>query len=483
MALSTDDTQAGKFLHNTMTEAVNGVNINNRRRIFNFGERIAELSPQESPFYVYLSKVAKKPTDDPVFKFLEQRHQWQRRYGILVDFITYDNPSGQGKTKLATAWVVSPYDKYGRKLYEDGATLSTTGTNCDLAPGYFLAGQQVAIKNTSGDICNYTITEVTPGNKPANSYGDSNAGTFANIACVKLDLELYSYDATKDGVTFAIPTSSNPTAQTYVNIVGSAFYEGSGAPNSWHDELYDREGYCQIFKTAIELHSGTSEATRYRGVTNEYMRQWAEKLKEHKMDLEQAHLFQYGGVYADSAGKSKRYTWGILPYTEQYGKVYNFSYGGTTHDSFTDAMQDYFAPESGNSGRKLVLASRKIINWMNKLGEGGFLRNTAGSAAYNLDIDKIQGKFGHKIMQVNTIFGELNFVQEPLLRNGYEDYAICVDLNNVALRPLVGNGKNRDTFIKTNIQNNDVDGRQDLITTETGLEISLPETHAILKFS
>ena len=44
--------------------------INDTRRLYNFGDRVAELAPQQSPFFVYLSKVAKKPTDDPVFKFL-----------------------------------------------------------------------------------------------------------------------------------------------------------------------------------------------------------------------------------------------------------------------------------------------------------------------------------------------------------------------------------------------------------------------------
>ena len=60
---------------------------------------------------------------------------------------------------------------------------------------------------------------------------------------------------------------------------------------------------------------------------------------------------------------------------------------------------------------------------------------------------------------------------------------MAVDLSNVAYRPLVGNGISRDTFIKTNVQDNDTDGRQDMITTEAGLEISLPETHAIMKWS
>lgn len=477
MATSNVDTT---FQSYTLTDGVNGVSIDNRRRIYNFGERIAELSPMESPFYVYLSKVAKKPTDDPIFKFLEQRHQWQRRYGILVG---YANDSGTW-----TLNVISPYDKYGREIYTKGADLVKSGSaqNCDLLPQYFLVGQQLSIRNTAGTMCNFTVTAVEAAavgaSKPASNYfGASTAATVTTLTC-----EGYT-NAANDvytGSAFAVPTvGGDLSAQTYVEIVGSAFAEGSGAPTSWHDELYDREGYCQIFKTAIEMHSGTSESTRYRGVANEYLRQWTEKLKEHKIDLEKAHLFQRGGVVTDGNGDNKRYTWGILPYTEAYGKVYNFSYGGTNHDSFTDAMEDFFAPESGNSGRKLVLASRKVINWMNKLGEGGFIRNTVGSSAFTMDIDNIKGKFGHKIMQVGTIFGELNFVQEPLLRNGYEDYAICIDLNNVALRPLAGNGKSRDTFIKTNIQLAETDGRRDLITTETGLEISLPETHAILKWS
>jgi hypothetical protein len=37
-----------------------GITINDTRRKFNFGERVAELAPQQSPFFVYLSKVAKK---------------------------------------------------------------------------------------------------------------------------------------------------------------------------------------------------------------------------------------------------------------------------------------------------------------------------------------------------------------------------------------------------------------------------------------
>jgi hypothetical protein len=205
---------------------------------------------------------------------------------------------------------------------------------------------------------------------------------------------------------------------------------------------------------------------------------------EHKMDIEQAMLFGVGSSSAEAVATAPtRYSWGIVPYTESYGKIYNMTYSSSGYDAFLDAMEDFFAPESGNSGNKLVLASRKVITYLNKLGNGSFLNNSVGSSQYRLDVQSIPGAFGHTVTMVNTIFGNLHFVQEPLLRGPWENYCVAVDMKNVAYRPLAGNGVSRDTFIETNVQDNGVDGRQDQIITEAGLEISVPETHAILKFS
>ena len=45
------------------------------RRRHNFGDRVYKLTPEETPFFVYLSRVAKFPTDDPIFRVLEDREQ------------------------------------------------------------------------------------------------------------------------------------------------------------------------------------------------------------------------------------------------------------------------------------------------------------------------------------------------------------------------------------------------------------------------
>ena len=54
------------------------------RRKFNFGDRVSELSLSQDPFFRFVSMAAKKPTDDPQFKFTERRGSWNKRYGYPV---------------------------------------------------------------------------------------------------------------------------------------------------------------------------------------------------------------------------------------------------------------------------------------------------------------------------------------------------------------------------------------------------------------
>ena len=53
------------------------------RRRYNFGDRISELSIAQDPFFRFVSQVAKKPTDDPEFKFTERRGSYHKRYAYV----------------------------------------------------------------------------------------------------------------------------------------------------------------------------------------------------------------------------------------------------------------------------------------------------------------------------------------------------------------------------------------------------------------
>jgi len=433
-----------------------GVSIDNNRRLYNFGDTVSELAPEQSPFFVYLSQVAKKPTNDPVFKFLEQRHQWQRRNFDVKGAISAADPDGSVTALAADV----AYDQYGK-------TVSTP-----VQPKFFVGdGSQVI-------------------SFPATDNSSASVMVTARVSAVDLTTDTSEANLTFEIISVDGDTASGNWPSTIAvadnakgQVVGTAFKEGTGAPGGWRDELSDREGYCQIFKTAIDLFSGTSLSTEYRGVKNEYQRVWREKLMEHKMDLEHAMLFGVGKSDESGSGP-RRYTHGVVPYIKANGgKTADFTAASSTYDDFIDYMEDFFAPEKGNSGDKLVLASRPVIAWMNKLGSSSFMNNTVGTSAYQLDVASVPGAFGHTVLRVNTVFGNLHIVQEPLFRGAYSGQMALIDLKNVAYRPLVGNGKNRDTQIMTNVQNNDIDGRKDQILTEAGLEISLPETHGLITFT
>ncbi|MHA2239185.1 MAG: hypothetical protein ACXAB2_12560, partial [Candidatus Hodarchaeales archaeon] len=53
------------------------------RRKYNFGDRVSELAIAQDPFFRFVSQVAKKPTDDPEFKFTERRASYHKRYAYV----------------------------------------------------------------------------------------------------------------------------------------------------------------------------------------------------------------------------------------------------------------------------------------------------------------------------------------------------------------------------------------------------------------
>ena len=215
--------------------------------------------------------------------------------------------------------------------------------------------------------------------------------------------------------------------------------------------------------------------------------------------MENAFLFGYG-KYTDADNRS---SWGLLPFLEANGgKRYELDYDASTASSSTstydvkggfcmdvliDLMDDFMSYESGNSGQKLCLTSRKLINSLHKLGSGSFLSNSFSGSNSQAIMQAAVDVKGSSFMPVDitsikTSYGSLNFVPHPLFRGDMADKAVCVDLSNVSYRPLSGSGISRDTFVETNVRNNDIDGRKDQIITEAGLEIMLPETHAVIDF-
>ena len=415
------------------------------RRLYDFSDRIAELSPEESPFFVYLSKVGKVPTTDSQFRFLEDR------------------------TKIAMtdrSFVIST------NLDAVPATNSLPGTvtaTISAAQPWLIKGMVISVESVTGN---------------SGAPNHANARIEAVNSTTSIDIKWL----TNPG------DDANPIANAKATVIGTSFEQGSGAPDVWSQELDHDYGHTQIFKTACEM-TNTARATVYRGYASEWDRIWNLKLREHKIDIERAMLF---GQRASSGGI--QYTEGLaghimangqsqtiedseqLEYTEGQAYLKTVAAGSLSYDILLRDLEVVFDPARGGNTSKLALCSLPVISLFNKLGDGvGFIGDSmGGSNRYNFDAS--QGSFGHKVMKIDTVHGDLSLVKEPLFRGMSGEFMLLADLDHVSYRPLVGNGVNRDTSITTNVQQADEDLRKDMILTEAGLEVTLPETHALFNF-
>ena len=418
------------------------------RRLYNFSDRIADLAPDESPFFVYLSKVAKVQTDDPQFRWLKDRNKIQ-----MAD-----------RTFQIDTNVTVPVAN---------STVSYSVDDGDgNAIGWLIKGMVFA------------VGEIGSGNEPETVIVRVESAPVVGSTATTFSGRTVS---AASGSTTAVVDSQDCT------VIGSAFEEGSGSPDSWSRELENGNGYCQIFKTACEL-TNTARATVFRGYSSEWDRIWNLKLREHKVDIERAMLFGNSasvnginytdGIVGHIIKNSQSQITGAavqVSYTEDKGYFTTRTDAETTYDIILKDLEVIFDPARGGSSSKLALCSLPVISFFNKMaGSDSFLRTSYSSS--NPLMTQASGSYGHKVMKVETIHGDLTLIKEPLFRGHAAPYMCLVDLDNVAYRPLVGNGVNRDTHIQTNVQSADEDLRKDMILTEAGLEVSLPEAHALFNF-
>ena len=418
------------------------------RRLYDFSDRVADLAPEESPFFVYLSKVAKVPTSDSQFRFLEDRTKIQmtdRSFNI------------KGAATLAAA---------------GSNTSLIVDINGNSSVDWLIKGMVVQFAQNVNKDGGADVESITQATGRIESVSQGSGETSIVVKTI---------DASS-GSTTTLDDDGDCV------VIGTSYAEGSGSPDVFSQELDNDFGYTQIFKTACEM-SNTARATQYRGYADEWQRIWNLKLREHKIDIERAMLFgmkgsQSGIQYSDGIvghiiknGGTPQQDGTIGSYSEGLPYLASYATSELTYDGLLSAFEIMYDPARGGSSAKLCLASLPVVSHFNKLG--GFVdQSFSGEGRYNFE--RAQGSFGHKVMRVETVHGDCSIVKEPLFRNNASGHMCFVDLDNVSYRPLVGNGINRDTSIQTNVQGADEDLRKDMILTEAGLEVSLPESHALI---
>ena len=495
------------------------------RRKYNFGDRVSELSLAQDPFFRFLTKVSKKPTDDPSFKFTEKRGSYMKRYAYVsawvdnsgvvnsggsaadADMVAFNDGGAPGSLEVGDKfkfYLSTDYKSAGnvQNIYgqSSGAiAVGATGTE----PTFFLPGQLIKVPFSTTDggggttrgTIDYVVLKLT--SVTADSTVDSREAVLVVGEVVR--------DLTTSSCTFLanFNGSDEIDTQTYdevksdneykkVHVIGSVFDKGTGYPETWKDQPYSTGyGQTQIWKTTMAM-DNTDRATVLKYEGNEWARIWKEKLIEHKWDIEQSLLF-------GSQDSTYRTTMGAVPWVLANGNIFSMDLTTKTQDKFLDDLSVMLDPRYNNANATVFFCDTATYNWMHKLS-GYFANNIGATIAaqgntspdpnatnsgaigrYDFAAAGRKNIFGIDVTTISTVYGDMNCVRNVHLDSS-DIKMLGVNMKHCAYRPLVGNGINRDTSIYVGVQtleNSGVDRRVDQILTEAGMEWCCPETHAI----
>ena len=480
------------------------------RRKYNFGDMVSELNLAQDPFYRFLSKVAKKPTDDPEFKFTERRSSYTKRYAYMA-FFDADGGAVPGTQSDTDHTATANSSVFSFKMFTDynnngniqniyGQTLKYAAGETGTQPTFFVPGQivKMAIGDTSGTPTGYELYKV-------NTVDLKTEANYAiiNCTCLKSAGSAVEFmDPNVNGVlgTGSIAAGTKSKSQEDLEpykcyVVGTVFAAGTGYPETWNDQPFSTgTGQTQIFKTSCVMNN-TDRATVLKYEGNEWARIWKEKLIEHKWDIEQAMLF-------GNLNSTARTSEGAVNFISTYGNVFDLDLATKTQDAFLDDMSALLDPRYNNASSTVFFCSTAVYNWLHKMS--GYFANNVGivqpgsgnstpttfpamtaasSSAGRVDMTMAGRKkvFGVDVTTISTVYGDMNVVRNVHL-DGTDIKILGINMKYCAYRPLVGNGINRDTSVYVGVQtleNSGVDRRVDQILTEAGMEWCCPETHAI----
>ena len=484
-----------------------GLSTGDLRRKYNFGDRVSELAIAQDPFFRFVSKVSKKPTDDPQFKFTEKRGSYHKRYAYVgaaknnagAWVTTSDLGAAKTLGDPISLRMLTDYKNSGnlQNIYGQSGTeikIGAAGTQ----PKFFLPGQLVKVPvaaSAAGSTSGYMVVKITSDPVEYSSAGSGNdatvtssnnpdmveiSGTVVRVSETAADNQYLSALADSDDqstVSVYDDSIAGELEQRRCYVMGTAHGEGEGYPETWKDQPYSTNyGRTQIWKTSMAM-TNTARATSLKYEGNEWARVWKEKLIEHKWDMESSLLF---GSQSDTYYTTQ----GAVDYILNYGNSFSLDTATKTADDFLDDMSNFVDPRYNSSAATIYFCSTAVYNWMHKLG-GYFKNNLELSSNFRADFAMTGKKkvAGVDITVFSTPYGDINVARNIHL-DGTNIKLLGINMKNCAYRPLIGNGLNRDTSVYVGVQtleNSGVDRRVDLILTEAGMEWSMPESHAIWK--
>jgi hypothetical protein len=373
----------------------------------NFRESILFRDPQgDSPIFALMGRTKKRTVDDPEFNWWDEPQDLVRLRATAVHAV--------GDTTI-TVTSLDP---------STSAPTLNYGTATHLKPGDLLLVEPLA------DAAVY-------------------APEVIEVASVISDTQFTVTRGAAGTTPASIPGNS------YFLLIGSAYAEGTDAPDAVSRNPLKYFNYTQIFKNTYEL-TKTTDVTHLR-TGDAWSNDKKRKMFDHSRGIELALLFGQRSEGVGTNGKPKRTMGGLRQYIQnQY--VYS---GGTTWFDLIDRISPVFNFASSAGEERAAFVGNGALNAINKIlaaDAHAEIHWGGGSKVYGMNFRELiipQGRImlkTHPLMSRNSLYTNAMFI---------------LDMSTLNYVTLPG----RDTKVKDDIQADGEDVRRGFIQTECGLEV------------
>ena len=378
----------------------------------NFREYILWRNPNgTAPLFALTAKMKKETVDDPEFSWWDEPN----------DLVRLQVNGAVGNTAVETTIVVDSADP---------STSSPTlawGLATHLKPGDLLMVEPSSDNATF----NHEVIKVT------------------NV----ISTTTFQVQRAAAGTTIG-----NIANDAWLVKIGSAYAEGTGAPDSTSRNPMKYSNYTQIFKDTYEL-TKTAAATKVRTgdpLANEKKR----KGFDHARDIEMALLFGRKSETTGPNGKPLRTFGGIRSFIGS--ATTTVLTNGYTLNTVLDAVTPVFDFDTEAGDTRIVFAGNIALNRFNTLIQGQ-------TSAARVNFQGLSKVYGMNFNEYVIPQGRLLIKTHPLLNRHslYRNSIFIVDPSAIKYRPLKG----RDTKFEDNIQTKGEDVIRGQWLTEFGIEV------------
>ena len=470
--------------------------------IHTFGtQNLSSLKINRDPFFRIMTMFRRNPTDDSIFKIIEERPSWHKRYAYITAHGTTAGVTGTADATVTASniaagsiyyWKMSTDYKYtgniGNRYGQSSGAVSVG--DAYTRPLFFIPNQVIQVNfgsafNAFNDFILCKILEVTP---VSNTHVILKTEVTKALGTATNNELQWASAIAPVTTTYSTWTANEKTGdnasleskRTYV--VGYAAVPGGGIPETWADQPYSTGfGYCQTWETSLGM-DDESRATVLKHRPSEWDRLWGNKLLENKWDISESMYIEHPRIDSDGA----KHTQGVIDYALNYGNIFSIDYDNTTSDDFLQHLSEFADPRKGDTGSMVFFCDTQMHNWMNMLS--GFTANNANlSPNYRVDLtyigkSKLMGLVGVDANVIDTgKYGKMKIVHDIHLDNKPVKM-VGADLNYCEWRPHIGNGITGETTTYQGVQRLETTGvtkRVDLILTRAGCAFTMPERFAV----